>query len=113
MHGEFNILGEFYPFKKPETKKPSLHHCCCELVLTQKNVPSISLVKMAQGTFGEVQITNIEIKSDALLEGRWYIGRKIRQIGAEWAVHASCYLQKGITFYFNIGDLGFFLSHFY
>ena len=71
---------------------------------------------MAQGTFVEAQITNIEIRSDALLEGQWYAGRKLRQIWAEWAVHANCYLQKGITFYFNIGDLGFYkgpLSHFY
>ena len=33
-----------------------------------------------------------------------------------WAVHARCYLQKGMTFHFNIGDFGFLkngLSHFY
>ena len=72
---------------------------------------------MAQGTFEEVQInTNIEKKSDALLEDWWYTGRKICQIGAELAMQTSWYLQKGITFYYNISDLDFSkgpLSQFY
>ena len=36
---------------------------------------------MAQGTFIEAQITNMEIIRHAHMEGRWYTGRKIRQIG--------------------------------
>ena len=89
---------------------------CCELVLTQKKLPSTSLVKMAQGTFIEAQITNMEIICHAHMEGRWYTGRKLYQIWADWAVHARCYLQKGMTFHFNIGDFGFLkdrLSHLY
>ena len=27
---------------------------------------------------------------------------------AELAVHINCYLQKGIVFHFNIGDMGFY-----
>ena len=71
---------------------------------------------MAQGTFIEAQITNMEIIRHAHMEGRWYTGRKLHQIWADWAVHARCYLQKGMTFHFNIGDFGFLkdgLSHFY
>ena len=93
-----------------------LFHYCCELVLTQKKLPSTSLVKMAQGTFIEAQITNMEIICHAHMEGRWYTGRKLHQISADWAVHARCYLQKGVTFHFNICDFGFLkdrLSHFY
>ena len=81
-----------------------------------KKLPSISLVKMAQGTFIEAQITNMEIICHAHMEGRWYTGRKLHQIWADWAVYARCYLQKGMTFHFNIGDFGFLkdgLSHFY
>ena len=83
---------------------------------TKKKLPSTSLVKMAQGTFIEAQITNMEIIRHAHMEGRWYTGRKLHQIWADWAVHARCYLQKGMTFHFNIGDFGFLkdgLSHFY
>ena len=40
------------------------------------------------------------------MEGRWNTGRKIHQMWAEWAVHHSCYLQKGsliyLDFYKNI-----------
>ena len=82
----------------------------------KKKLPSTSLVKMAQGTFIEAQITNMEIICHAHMEGRWYTGRKLYQIWADWAVHARCYLQKGMTFHFNIGDFGFLkdgLSHFY
>ena len=71
---------------------------------------------MAQGTFIEAQITNMEIIRHAHMEGRWYTGRKLHQIWADWAVYARCYLQKGMTFHFNIGDFGFLkdgLSHFY
>ena len=72
---------------------------------------------MAQETFGEVQITNNIEKKLCPFGGRASgTGRKIPQIGAEWAVHTRWYLQKGITFYFNIGDLDFSkgpLSHFY
>ena len=44
-----------------------------------------------------------KIKKPAFLEGRWYTGRKIRQIWAEWAVHVGCQLKKGWSFYFPIG----------
>ena len=40
--------------------------------------------------------------------GRWNTDRKIFQIWTDWGVHASCYLQKGMTFDFNIVDLGFY-----
>ena len=93
---------------------------CCTTVASlywhTKKLPSTSLVKMAQGTFIEAQITNMEIICHAHMEGRWYTGRKLYQIWADWAVHARCYLQKGMTFHFNIGDFGFLkdgLSHFY
>ena len=71
---------------------------------------------MAQGTFIEAQITNMEIIRHAHMEGRWYTDRKLHQIWADWAVYARCYLQKGMTVHFNIGDFGFLkvrLSHFY
>ena len=38
-------------------------------------------------------------KSMSPFEGRWYAGKKLHQIWAEWAVHASCYLQKDSRFY--------------
>ena len=43
-----------------------------------------------------------KIKKPAFLEGRWYTGRKIRQIWAELAVHVGYHLQKGWFFYFLI-----------
>ena len=47
-------------------------------------------------------------------EGWWYIGRKLCQIWAEWAVHASWYLQKGWSKDFHLGDfscLGGLFTH--
>ena len=38
------------------------------------------------------------IKPQGILEGRWYTGRKTRQIWAEWAVCVSCYLQNPSRF---------------
>ena len=43
-----------------------------------------------------------KIKKPAFLEGRWYTGRKNRQIWAELAVHVGYHLQKGWFFYFLI-----------
>ena len=40
------------------------------------------------------KIVKMKIFRPGLLEGRWYTGKKIRQIWAEWAVCISCYLQK-------------------
>ena len=37
---------------------------------------------------------------EAILEGWWYTGRKIRQIWAEWAVCIICYLQNGFVNFF-------------
>ena len=37
----------------------------------------------------------------AVLEGRWYTGKEIHQIWAEWAVHANYYLQNCLTNLFN------------
>ena len=82
----------------------------------EKKYQRILTSKFVKGMFMWFKIAQNKKIHGAILEGRWYTGRKLRQIWAEWAVHASCYLQKGITFYFNIGDLGFYkgpLSHFY
>ena len=37
---------------------------------------------------------------EAILEGRWYTGRKIHQISSEWAACISCYLQNGFINFF-------------
>ena len=71
---------------------------------TQKKLLISSLIEMAQGTFVKAQITNIENKSHAHLEGWRFRDRKDLQILSD------CYLQNGMIFDFNIGNLG--LSHF-
>ena len=71
---------------------------------------------MAQGTFVEAQITNIEIKSDALLEIAAGMHSPFCPNLSELSAYVPPALQKDITSYFNIGDLGFYkgpLSHFY
>ena len=53
------------------------------------------------GHLGPIQAssrTYCKIKKTAFFEGRWYTGRKIRQIWAEWAVYVGCQLQKGWFF---------------
>ena len=74
------------------------------------------MVKMAQWTFGEVQITNIEIKSDALLEIAAGMHSPFCPNLADFSACVPPALQKGFSFYFNIGDLDFSkdpLWHFY
>ena len=64
---------------------------------------------MALGTFVEAQITNIRIKSDALLEIAAGMHSPFCPNLAEFSADVPPALQKGITSYFNIGDLGFFI----
>ena len=64
--------------------------------ISKQNYLSINSWNMI---YCELIFMKIKIKARALLEGRWYTGKKLHQIWAEWAVHASCYLQKGLSFY--------------
>ena len=74
-------------------------HCYCQPVLKPKKVPSISLITIALWTFVEAKFSKIEIKHDALFEGRWYTGKKICQIGPNRLciltsifIRASCFI---------------------
>ena len=52
----------------------------------------------------ECKIIKMKIFEPTILEGWWYTGRKTHQFGAEWAVHASWYLQKSRLKDFQFGD---------
>ena len=69
------------------------------LCWNQKKVPSISLITIALWTFVEAKFSKIEIKHDALFEGRWYTGKNICQIGPNRLciltaifIRASCFI---------------------
>ena len=59
-------------------------------MLTHKKVPSASLVKMTLWTFVEAQITNIEMKHDALLK---IVVDKHSQFGPIWQIFLPLYHQ--------------------
>ena len=42
-----------------------------------------------------------KINQPFLRAARWYTGKKIRQIWAEWAVCVNSYLKKGVNFFSN------------
>ena len=55
------------------------------------------------GPTGDSFFTHEQIKHPAFFEGRWYTGKIICQIWAEWAVCLDSYLWKGWMFYLLIG----------
>ena len=58
--------------------------------MTHKKVPSASLVKMTLWTFVEAQITNIEMKHDALLK---IVVNMHSQFGPIWQIFLPLYHQ--------------------
>ena len=82
----------------------------------KKKLPSTSTVKMAQAIFEEAKITNIEMKSHALLEIAPGIHSPVCPYLVEFSACVPPALHMGMTYDFHIGDLGFYkgsLSHFY
>ena len=82
----------------------------------KKKLPSTSLVKMAQVIFEEAKITNIEMKSHALLEIAPGMHSPVCPYLVEFSACVPPALHMGMTYDFHIGDLGFYkgpLSHFY
>ena len=55
------------------------------------------------GPTGDSFFTHEQIKHPPFFEGRWYTGKIICQIWAEWAVCLDSYLWKGWMFYLSIG----------
>ena len=47
---------------------------------------------------------DIKMKLRAILEGRWYTGRNVHQIWAEWAVWARWQILNGSQFFFHFND---------
>ena len=74
----------------------------------EKNDQWIMTSKFVMGMFMWFKIAKDKKIHWAILEGRWYTGRKIRQIWAEWAVCVGCYLQNGSV---NISVFCNFESH--
>ena len=82
----------------------------------KKKLPSTSLIKMAQAIFEEAKITNIEMKSHALLEIAPGMHSPVCPYLVEFSACVPPALHMGMTYDFHIGDLGFYkgpLSHFY
>ena len=61
----------------------------------EKKVQQIPTSQFVMGMFKWFKIAKNKKIPWAILEGRWYTGRKIRQIWAEWAVCITWYLQNG------------------
>ena len=71
---------------------------------------------MAQAIFEEAKITNIEMKSHALLEIAPGMHSPVCPYLVEFSACVPPALHMGMTKNFHIGDLGFYkgpLSHFY
>ena len=82
----------------------------------KNKLPSSSMVKMALAIFEEAKITNIEMKSHALLEIAPGIHSPVCPYLVEFSACVPPALHMGMTYDFHIGDLGFYkgsLSHFY
>ena len=82
----------------------------------KNKLPSTSMVKMALAIFEEAKITNIEMKSHALLEIAPGIHSPVCPYLVEFSACVPPALHMGMTYDFHIGDLGFYkgsLSHFY
>ena len=74
-----------------------------------KKVQRILLLDYVLGIWKELKIAKIEIKSEAILEGWWYTGRKIHQIWAGLAVCVRCYFHDGFRFHFIFSNFEFLL----
>ena len=77
---------------------------------------SCQALQMAQAIFEEAKITNIEMKSHALLEIAPGIHSPVCPYLVEFSACVPPALHMGMTYDFHIGDLGFYkgsLSHFY
>ena len=64
----------------------------------EKKYQRILTSKFVMGMFMWFKIAQNKKIHGVILEGRWYTGRKLRQIWAEWAVCVSCYLQNPSRF---------------
>ena len=77
------------------------HHWKCQLAKNKElSIPPI------WGCWGPTRnsfFTHGQIKHPPFFEGRWYTGKIIRQIWAEWAVCLNSYLWKGWMFYLSMG----------
>ena len=78
------------------------HRWKCQLAKTKElSIPPI------WGCWGPTRnsfFTHGQIKHPPFFEGRWYTGKIIRQIWAEWAVCLHSYLWKGWMFYLSMGQ---------
>ena len=69
----------------------------------QKKELSIPPIWGCWGPTGDSFFTHEQIKHPPFFEGRWYTGKIICQIWAEWAVCLDSYLWKGWMFYLSMG----------
>ena len=68
------------------------------------NEQRIPMVNSSNLVLWQHKIPIFKIRSPGLLEGRWYTGKKLCQIWAVLAVHASWYLQKPWWYHLNNHD---------
>ena len=84
------------------TKYVSIH-TSLEVLVGQKKELWIPPIWGCWGPTGDSFFTHEQIKHPPFFEGRWYTGKIICQIWAEWAVCLDSYLWKGWMFYLLIG----------
>ena len=80
-----------------------LVHTSLEVLVGQKKELWIPPIWGCWGPTGDSFFIHEQIKHPAFFEGRWYTGKIICQIWAEWAVCLDSYLWKGWMFYLSIG----------
>ena len=78
-------------------------HTSLEVLVGQKKELWIPPIWGCWGPTGDSFFTHEQIKHPPFFEGRWYTGKIICQIWAEWAVCLDSYLWKGWMFYLLIG----------
>ena len=88
----------------PSVQRPmSSQHTSLEVLVGQKKELWIPPIWGCWGPTGDSFFTHEQIKHPPFFEGRWYTGKIICQIWAEWAVCLDSYLWKGWMFYLSIG----------
>ena len=80
---------------------PDTHHWKCQLAKNKEL--SIPPIWVCWGPTRNSFFTHRQIKHPPFFEGRWYTGKIIHQIWAEWAVCLNSYIWKGWMFYLSMG----------
>ena len=93
-------------------RSPPIFTAVASLYWHTKKVANHLIIRNRSRNLCKSPNNHVEIKSNALLEGRPVEHRQknlpnLDRLGCACR-HASCYLQKGMTFGFNIVDLGFY-----